>query len=413
MLEKKEKKIAYFGLFMILYLSCSFVVCNDIISSFMTIGLWIVTAAVLFNGFCSIRKKMFIFLLVIIICIFLTSLSFDENIKAVCSIIFSFVVTFLFVQRYSLEVFKKIYVDIMIAISVISLVGFALYRVFPIFYNINSVYTYEKYSNLFLYVDTQHYSRNMGLFWEPGAFQTFLNIALLIEILNDKINLKYVVILIAAIISTYSTTGYLSTLLIISILLFKKKKDSKTKWFLALIIIACCFIIYFNQDLLFGDALSNGQSTVFGKILNFNITQKSSSSASIRYYSIIKPIEAFLHSPVIGNGYENLKNILYEYTFGMNTCTFINWFAVYGAIFGSIMLFGIIKFSKKISTGIISVLVITVFFVVTMSENYVNNPCIFIFVLYGLKQEEIRLESNSNKQLQLWQHGKYNASNCC
>ena len=402
MTDRKEKGIASFVFFMILYLSCSFVVTNNIISSTMTIALWIVTAIAVFKYNIKIQRTILYTFLILILCMLLTTILKFENIVNHASIVFSYLVVMLYVNRVDFLDFQDIFIKVMFCICVISLIGFFAYIFLPVLYKINPVVTYTTYSNLFIYVDTQHYTRNMGLFWEPGAFQTFVNIALLFEILKKEINIKIIVVFIMTIITTYSTTGYLALILVLGLLIIKKGKNPKIQGAIIAIILALVILIYFNQDFLFSSALSNGQSTVFGKLLNFDIYsgETNSASASVRYNAIFKPIEVFLKSPIWGNGYDNLRVMLYEYTHGMNTCTFINWFAVYGIVFGSIMVFGVVKFIKRVSEKFAILMAVLIIFVATMSENYVHNPVILMIVLYGFKQEKYTgelYENNRNK----------------
>ncbi|MGO4918532.1 hypothetical protein [Maribacter spongiicola] len=73
-----------------------------------------------------------------------------------------------------------------------------------------------RYSNFLIFTyDTIHYYRNSGFCWEPGAFGSFLTIALLFNFLmNDfKLN-KEAFIITLAILTTVSTTAYLGVFLL-------------------------------------------------------------------------------------------------------------------------------------------------------------------------------------------------------
>jgi hypothetical protein len=80
-----------------------------------------------------------------------------------------------------------------------------------------TVKTYSlRYSNFLIFTyDTVHYYRNSGFCWEPGAFGSFLTIALLFNFLmNDfKLN-KEAFIITLAILTTVSTTAYLGVFLL-------------------------------------------------------------------------------------------------------------------------------------------------------------------------------------------------------
>lgn len=388
-------------LFMILFLANSFVVCNDIVSSFITIALWAISFAVIVIGPPKkIKENTLLGIFIIILSGFITVIIKNENIVTFGMVMFSYLVSLLYVARTDFKSFCNQYSEIMHWLCVISLVGFIAYNIFPVLYNINQVTTYTTYSNLFLYVDTQKYNRNIGMFWEPGAFQTFINIALLIELSKEeaKCNYKRIVVYIITIITTYSTTGYITMMLILLTLFFKRSKSNSMKKFVLFLTVALLLALYFGQDYLFGKVLNNGQSTVFGKIANY-MSGGQVQSVSVRYYAITKPIEAFFKSPIIGNGRNGLAKELYYYTNGMNTCTFINWFAIYGVLYGTIMLWGTFNFSRKLSNNnkLLSFWYLLILFVTTMSETYVDNPMLLVFILYGIEEKGIKQKEDYKK----------------
>lgn len=57
--------------------------------------------------------------------------------------------------------------------------------------------------------------RNCGLFWEPGAFQFFINMAFLLAIAHKQLRWGHYLILSTALLSTQSTTGYIVFALIL------------------------------------------------------------------------------------------------------------------------------------------------------------------------------------------------------
>ncbi|MDP5060455.1 MAG: hypothetical protein NWP64_00910 [Maribacter sp.] len=80
-----------------------------------------------------------------------------------------------------------------------------------------TVKTYSlRYSNFLIFTyDTVHYYRNSGFCWEPGAFGSFLTIALLFNFLTNDFKLnKEAFIITLAILTTVSTTAYLGVFLL-------------------------------------------------------------------------------------------------------------------------------------------------------------------------------------------------------
>lgn len=389
------------ALFMILFLTGSFTVTNDLISSAMTIGLWVVTAIVLLASFQYIDLEMLIILVIIIFTVIISNLFNNENIRNTFAILFSFFTAFLYANIYGFETFKSSYIKVIKVLSIISLMGFVLFYFIPSLGNYFIAHNAvgNRYSNLYIYADGYSIERNQGMFWEPGAFQTFIILALLFEINGKEPDIKTIIIFFITVITTFSTTGYIGLVLIMLMIMKKSRQvDSRLKAFMVISIIALCILLFFNSDEFF----ATDKSTVFGKLINFfrnneyNNTSKTT-SASIRFNAVVRPLIEFFKNPFFGCGYEGLIEKTKEYTHGMNTCTFINWFATYGIVFGVIMLSGTVKFAKKINqNGLLFWLTLLILFVATMSENYVNNATIMLLAFYGFRQQDNLENENEN-----------------
>ncbi len=383
-----EKKYL-FSIFMILFLTSSFVVTNDILPSSATILLWVLTLVVLL--FChplfSVSTLVTAFFLVAFM--WVTTLVRNENIRNGFLYTFAFATAFICRSAIDFKDFKHCYIKIMKFLCCVSLVGFVVYLLVP---RLNGFMTTtnmagNSFSNLIIYVNSAKVTRNMGMFWEPGAFQTFISIALLFELLGEKPNTRNIIIFSSCIITTFSTTGYMSLALAFLIAMLNgKNSDKKSRAVIIVCVAIALLAIYMNSDFFF----STSNSSVFGKIITFFNRDYGNNqritSATVRYNAIFKSIEAFFKSPVYGWGYKGLNELLYNYTLGMNTCTFANWFAVYGTLFGVIMTFGYIKLSSRIANNKLqAIMIIVFFFIITMSENYVNNAAFIILALYGYK----------------------------
>lgn len=111
--------------------------------------------------------------------------------------------------------FKDAYLSVMTVLCVISLfffflqlTGFTIPSLLPSTsassIGIYTIQTPSEYSNYRL--------RNCGMFWEPGAFAGYINVAFMLFINNlSELFRKHrgkVVILLLALLSTLSTTGY-------------------------------------------------------------------------------------------------------------------------------------------------------------------------------------------------------------
>ena len=132
----------------------------------------------------------------------------------------------LIVSNISRITFCKLYTNIMYYMSWCSLFFLSIKIFFPgligkISYSFKGSLIYASYiCNPFYTFNRGDFSeiRNYGPFWEPGAFQGFLVIALLClfvcqkELKNSK---RKLIILVITLISTQSTTGYIGVIIII------------------------------------------------------------------------------------------------------------------------------------------------------------------------------------------------------
>lgn len=385
-----ENKVSYkseIALFLFLFLTGSYTVTNDIISSFLTIGLWVALALYLLASMKEINNSLLGIMMVSVFIIIISDIHNRENIVNTFSFVFSVFTVFLYASIYSFNEFKESYIKVMKILCIISLVGMIIFAVFPFLGNYFVSYgvTGKRYSNLFIYTNMHDITRNMGMFWEPGAFQTYILLAILLEISEKKPNIKTLIVFIATVITTFSTTGYIGIVLIFLLAMVKHKEmDGRFKGFIVIAVIAILAVLYFFSEQIF----STESSTVFGKIINFfdrkDYDSNRLTSVSVRYYSLLKPFEEFLKNPILGCGYEGLMERTARFTYGMNTCTFINWYAIYGGIYGIIMTIGFVKFSKCINDkGLALMLTFIILFIATMSENYIHHATMMLFAFIG------------------------------
>lgn len=387
----KNRKYELFTVFMLIFLTSSFVICNDVLPSIATIILWVLFLGILLNHSHHIVKKLFWITVILVACMGINTILCDENLRNFIILVFSYAVVLLIVSQLTWQKFRDVFIDVMKWLCIISLTGYFLYLLIPGLHGLFPVANKAGtvYSNLILYVDTTHYNRNTGMFWEPGAFQTFINLALLFEASKENPKFSNIAVFSFSVITTYSTTGYIGMIFVFVFLYLKKGTSYNTKIILMVLAVVGALLVLFNpkvNNLLLGASLSNGQSTVFGKIINLFDSGSNNrvTSASVRYNAVFEVMKAFFERPVIGYGYQGLIERTYYYTHGMNTCTFINWFAVYGLFYGLLSFGGMVRFSSKIGKGILCrSVVVMILFVITMSENYVQNAFLVSLVLYG------------------------------
>lgn len=396
------------ALLLTLFLTSGFVVKNNLISWTATVLLWVVDFVLLAVSVRRINAKSF-FTFAVFIIVAIASM-YHNNEIAVQQLGYLFLTYFTmlaYTSIYGVEEFKQSFCRVMAFLCITSLIFFAIYMLVPSMDSRSNVVGTGGLtaSNMIIFVKYVGLSRNMSMFWEPGAFQTFIILAMTFELFNEKASAFRLTLYAVTILSTFSSAGYIGLAMVL-LLAFLKKSDSATKsirfWVVSATMLIIVFV-YVNQDALF----DTSSSTVFGKIIDFlneegyNSTVRT--SVSTRYYAVIKPVEEFFKDPLLGCGYAGLIERTKLYTYGMNTCTFVNWFAVYGVFYGLIISVGYLKFAKKLGkTNFMAFMIMVVLFVATMSENYVNNPFFLIFMLYGYSSENERRAVPFSQKKHAW-----------
>lgn len=117
--------------------------------------------------------------------------------------------------------------------------------------------------------------RNCGPFWEPGAFQGFVNLALLFETLylykHNKLISLPLIIYIVTILTTTSTGGYVTMFVILIIfLIFNPKLRPNTKLTFIMLVLLVFAFLFFHLDYM-GDKIIRDVTHEGGRI-NFDFS---------------------------------------------------------------------------------------------------------------------------------------------
>lgn len=296
-------------------------------SYFAMISLIVITAyAVAYNkdDFLLLFLKVVVFMATISILLWLFCLAFPEIYEAIT-------------PTYETQMTYKIYSD----------------------RNVFDEYSY-KASGLFLYVMREVDKRNTGIYTEPGVYQMVLNSALFILLMLDKhiknISIKqrkkYFVILVATILTTQSTTGYIGVCLILFFYLFGEKEVIKRNVFMAALSVVLVLVLdyYFRAD----ESLVN--VAILDKLINDSnqISISANGSGLARWGTIVTSIQSIIGNP-LGVGYDKFAVMLNVEETGYVAAAILSFGAVWGLIplvfvlwwnFYPIMKFEISKKSK-------------------------------------------------------------------
>ena len=165
-------------------------------------------------------------------------------------------------------------------------------------------------------MDERHITKNLGIYSEPGGYQIVLNSAIYVLLYMrsflsiDEVKIRHILsVLIVAIITCQSTTGYLGLGVLLIGHLFTKQREAisqRRKIRLTIFIVT----ILLGVDYLF-----NGQESLIGSVVlskifgNGNILDLSGSTGIYRIGSIVASVTCMVQNP-LGVGYDNINRIV-------------------------------------------------------------------------------------------------------
>ncbi len=145
--------------------------------------------------------------------------------------------------------------------------------------------------------------RNAGYAWEPGAFSSYINIAIFVNLIRNNFKLKgnkHIWVFIPALATTFSTTGYSIFILLVLFYMYNQELV-KIIWLVPLIIIAgvSIFSLPFMAEKISKSSDKNKLST---EQMIYNSAKYKTSYAPQRFQSLEIDFVDFLNNPVIGYG---------------------------------------------------------------------------------------------------------------
>lgn len=140
--------------------------------------------------------------------------------------------------------------------------------------------------------------RNAGMFWEPGAFQGYINLVPLMYISdlkhlwkNEKIRCC---ILLVALLTTFSTTGYVVLMLVLSAIMIKETKNMFFKVAVSAIFVSGVIYAFTAFDFLGEKIQSQYENALI--IEQGDVSWSRFGAAVVDYHEIVR-------HPLVGNGF--------------------------------------------------------------------------------------------------------------
>lgn len=227
--------------------------------------------------------------------------------------------------------------------------------------------------------------RNSGPFWEPGAFQGFINLGILLLLYNVDDNLikhrlRYFILFVVTLLTTQSATGYLILILIflfqkkyIENELFGEKHKSIFRFLIGLILLVVVLYVL--------------ASNVITNKIAYTAGQFETVSASMRFNDIKGGISLILKGNIFGLGETPYRDAV-KLQFGVNKDDSVGLMAMaytYGIGFFCVyfisMLYGI-KNLFKLNKYRDLLLLLMVFFILHMTEGLWFLPVYLYITLF-------------------------------
>lgn len=238
--------------------------------------------------------------------------------------------------------------------------------------------------------------RNRGFFWEAGAFAGYLIVALLFTLKeNTKVSRRFLFILMAALISSQSTTGYLAFSVLAMLLYYIRAEErlgssARLKSVITIVIIAVLFAIaYFNVPFLhekisdqFKDAQIGEGEYYFGRFGNFLFDLDYIQDRPFFGWSSVEGTRHLESAVVSGQG---------------------NGLSGYAVKYGLVGIIGYLLFSFKAlsefyGNKIIAAVAIIIIMILLNGEQYLNFP-IFLSLMFISRVQSKSLQVSPIKHL--------------
>jgi hypothetical protein len=305
---------------------------------------------------------------------------------------------FLFCQIYSIEKFAYIYTKIMTWLVAISLVFEFCFVFIPKLANLFFITNVGniKFCTWFatsLPVSPGGVIRNNGFAREPGVYAIFIILALIFEtFVNKKKSVIRIILFFVGIISTLSTSGYISlAFYLITLLIYVNKynfKDKKKIRVLLFLIILCVLHLALQTNILFGEQYGS----VFGKMYSGNT---SAGSFNSRLASIATNIYIGFQNILFGKGisyvddsFASISKQLLNFDAEHNANTLLIHFAQYGIIFFFLQIYFLYKTMCHVSSyKIISFFCLITYIAVSMGETLTTSPIFFVMLFLKERDE--------------------------
>lgn len=373
--------LLYFSIFLLVINSGSVV---GIVFGSVTLPLFLgltIFFVLIFKKNISIKNIVFLFVFILYALMnYFHHLDDNPYSKSYAIIIVGVCATMLLVSSISYLKFKLIFTNIILFVSVFSLIMYFIGLNFDLLQYSTNIGGYQTVLGFNLYALSV--GRNSGLFWEPGGFQIFLSLALYFIIDMNQEKLKVidwikVGIIVVSILTTKSTVGYI-ILVILALYYAYKKVSSKTFVYgLFFSVIALPIVTIILSVIYYSDPIQ----------VKFTQTNMSFLERQNDFFS---SIQAIRESPYLGFGYGTDTRIFISNKYGLvnNSVGYFSTALNLGVVYVIGYMLRIIHvYRKSHSTSILLFLLLML--LLNSTQAIFDYPILLLFLFKFNESEEI------------------------
>ncbi len=381
-------------------------------SFFIPVILTVILIARKYYLFRITRTNVFCFLIIFVWIIF-HYFKYGQVYPMTLFLIYNVIMAYIFVTVFGYKIFV-LYEQYVSLLALISIVLWSLYQVTPIIWdNIYSIFSVidgsdTSRSNILIFGVANSSdilgTRNLGFAQEPGFFSVFLIIAIYFNLVLNRFSLSgnnnfYVLVL--ALVTTQSTTGYLSLLPIIFLYFFQKSVFTKT----FIIFLMICAVPLIASLPFIGEKIS---TYMYSEDSIETATMSSDYQSTINSVYVPQRIDGlvfewfnFMNDPVLGYGTEFNRNSFVGNFIGDAIVVSngnVKIFSKFGFIIGILFLLGVYKTGKLLHPFypvLGGICFLFTFLVIGFSYDIIHIPLLLsIWIFSFLKPERVVSKRN-------------------
>lgn len=298
---------------------------------------------------------------------------------------------YLVTRFLAFELFVILFKKYMFVLCVLSIFVFVIANYydwalayFPVSENSSGVEFYNLYVGS-VYKDIAE-TRNASIFREPGVFMIYILLAITFELfLAEKVSFKFLSVMFITLFTTFSTAAFVVLFFLVAGYLLKSdaKKIKGSKIFIVITGLVITLIFWSQPDL---------YTKIFAKLSS---ESDSFGSSIARVASIVVNLQIFALNPVFGSGLTEYGGLFEKYSImyfnealeasGQSTNSFMSVFATYGLLYGVIILYALLRFTKKFSHSFfLRGNLFLIFLLMFSSQDMRYSVLLYMLVFYGL-----------------------------